>query len=617
MNSVLNQPLSELKGVMTDVLAPWQSLTTAASLKVSDAVRQRILLQQLRKLVCQPPSAVLEPAIGSTIWLAALWWISPGLMAAVYSLLVAGSLGASYLALRQCARHDPSDQELWVRGAHRGRLAVLSGVLWGSMGFFFPHLVQPFGPFLAIGQLMVIAAALSLSVAYRPSISWLAVPCAGLTCASLIIHGGGLNIAVGAGFVVVVVVMTRMARVQNTLITRSMQAAEERVALLAELDKQRIAAEEATKAKTRFLAGVSHDLRQPMHSIALLVETFRQQTDAKLVVSNQIIASVRAMDDMLKALLEVSKLDDGALPLEVSSLRISAVFERLKMQFAAQAHAKGVEFHLAACSRHVVSDARQLQRMLANLISNAIRYTEKGQVFVRCRPRGSIAWLQVWDSGPGIASNHRQRIFEDFFQVARKARSSADGMGLGLALVRRAAERLGHRVVLRSRLGQGSLFAIGVPLARNTEDDGESANEVSLEKLLSARMVLLIEDNCAVRQSMRVLLRSFNCHVLEAESLRAALSVVNQTLRTPDLIITDYRLGEFDTGLDAIVQVREAVGEAVPALLITAETLLPHDEAAKIGVPVLPKPLETGALAKVLSSLFDRSSIFAPHGELQ
>jgi signal transduction histidine kinase/CheY-like chemotaxis protein len=602
MKSVLNQALSELKGVMADVLAPWQSLTTASPVKVSDDIAQRISIQQLRKLVCQPPSAVLEPVLGSAIWLAALWWIAPGSMAAVYTLLVAGSLGASYLALRQCARHDPSDEELWVRGAQRGRLAVFSGVLWGSVGFCFPHLVQPFGSFVAIGQLMVIAGALSISVTYRPAISWLAVPCAGLTCASLIIHGAGLNIAVGVGFVVVVVVMMRMARVQNTLITQSMQAAEERVAILAELDKQRIAAQEATQAKTRFLAGVSHDLRQPMHSIALLAETFRQQDDPKGMVSRQISASVHAMDDMLSALLEVSKLDVGALPLDVGPVAVDAMLQRLQMQFSAQAHSKGIDLTVLPCGLRVLTDAYQLQRMLANLTSNAVRYTATGRIVIRGRSRGSTLWLQVWDSGLGIALGHRQRIFEEFFQVARTSHRTVEGMGLGLSLVRRAAERLGHQVTLRSRFGKGSMFAIGVPLVQSQVDAADACSgEVSLKEMLGARLVLLIEDDLAVRQGMLMLLRSFNCHVMEADSSQAALSLVNTTLRTPDLIITDYQLGESDTGLDAIRKVREVVDGNVPAVLVTAERNPPRDGAALLGVPVLAKPLKPRDLALALS----------------
>ncbi|XVJ68813.1 MAG: response regulator [Rhizobacter sp.] len=407
-------------------------------------------------------------------------------------------------------------------------------------------------------------------------------------------------------FLVGVALLIRLAYLQNTLISRSLHDAEERLALLSELEVRRAEAQHASQAKTRFLAAVSHDLRQPMHSISLLTKALARRVDADMVVHRQISASVQAMDDMLDGLLEVSKLDIGDLPLRVGPVHVPALLARLQLQFQAQAQEKGLSLTVQAAASWAYSDADELHRLLANLVSNAVRYTSQGHVLIRVRERGASLWLQVWDSGLGIARRDRLRIFDEFVQISplKSGLAQASGTGLGLSIVQRVAQRLDHRVVVRSRPGRGSLFAVCVPRvnAPGVTDDAVLGDR-ALDHYLTGLLILLIEDDVAVRQSMRLLLLSFSCHVLEADSTRSALAVVDSTLRTPDLIITDYRLSDADSGLNAIVKVREAVDETIPALLITAERQPPHDAAARLGVPVLSKPLNTRALTIALSGL--------------
>jgi CheY-like chemotaxis protein/anti-sigma regulatory factor (Ser/Thr protein kinase) len=321
-------------------------------------------------------------------------------------------------------------------------------------------------------------------------------------------------------------------------------------------------------------------------------------------VHEQISASVQAMDDMLNGLLEVSKLDMASAPLNVGPVSLEQLLNRLQLQFRAQAQEKEVALVVQTKAHDLHTDPDQLHRLLANLVSNAVRFTQRGRVLIRTRVRGPWLWIQVWDSGMGIARQDRQRIFEEFVRlpaskdVAPRGRST----GLGLSIVRRVAQRLGLYLVVRSRLGAGSMFAVRLPLERRSEVRTTSVDK-SLEELLSGLLVLLIEDDPAARRSMQTLLQYCGCHVLAAQSTEDALAVVDSTLRTPDLIVSDYRLGDQDTGLDAIAKVRAVVGELIPALLMTAERTAPHEAAAYMGVPVLSKPVRATDLVDALTRL--------------
>jgi two-component system, sensor histidine kinase len=336
------------------------------------------------------------------------------------------------------------------------------------------------------------------------------------------------------------------------------------------------------------LASVSHDLRQPLHSIALLTGAFQREGAINGVMAGQINASVQAADQMLSALLEVSRLDSGTLPLRLGPLSMEVLLADVAQQFSAQARRQGLSLQFRQTDTWVRSDAYQVRRVLANLVSNAIRYTSQGGVLVRCRTRGGRVWLQVWDSGVGIARADRQRIFDEFVQVSG-AVQGGKGLGLGLSIVHKVAQRLGHPLVLRSRVGRGSLFAIG--LARL---DGAVAQELNtdwaaLTQLLEGQSVLLIDDDPGVLRSLQMMLQACQCHVLAADSTTRALALVGQSLCTPDLIISDFHLGEDENGLEAIAQVRALVGESIPAVLVSAHPAAAR-QAAGSTMEVLAKP---------------------------
>jgi signal transduction histidine kinase/ActR/RegA family two-component response regulator len=592
-----------LREVVADLKSPWRRVPSVATASREELVQRSIACRQFRTVIEQASASLLATVAGVVLWMIVLWAHSPGPAVMAWGAAALSCIFAQHVFGRRFLRAMPPDEALrgWEAGCSRLIFAV--GTIWGLAGFVVPDHAVVLAPYLAIGLLLVVTGSLSLFVAYRPGIALFAVPCGLLTCVALVSIGGVLQISLGLGFLVGVALLMRLAYLQNTLMTQAMVSADERLVLLHELESRRREADEANQAKTRFLASVSHDLRQPMHSIALLSGALRHHVavDAAADALAQIGTSVQAMDDMLGALLEVSRLDDGQLPLQVAPVAVEPLFSRLELQFAAQAQAKGLELHVAGSPAWVLSDAFQLHRMLANLLSNAIRYTQHGRVHLRCRVRGHEACLQVWDSGAGIAHEHRAQVFEEFFQVARTPREGGEGLGLGLAIVRRLGRRLGHRLTLRSRLRQGSVFGVVVPLY--VAHAAQLPAGPNLAGLLARQLVLLIDDEAAARKSMQLLLESFGCHVLVAQSTQAALQRVDESLRTPDLIINDYCLGPADTGLEAITQLRGVVGETIPALMVTAEVDKPIAAAQALGVEVLPKPLQADALATVLSRL--------------
>jgi two-component system, sensor histidine kinase len=591
----------ELRETFDDLTSPWRRLPDVSLVLNAPEAARQISLQQLRKFFDKGPSNLTEAFAGITLWVLVLWILAPGLKVVAWGFCMYSFLAAALIMSHRYARLQPADDALRPWEVARGRLSTLQGLCWGCVWFLFPAQARAYAPYAATGLLLVIAGSLSMQASYRPAVSWLSVPCAALTCLALVASGTVLDVTIGLGFAAAVGLMIRLGRVQNALITQSMQVAQERVLLLEELEGQRAAAQQANEAKTRFLAAVSHDLRQPMHSIALLSGALQRPKGVQADALRQIGASVQVMDDMLTALLDVSKLDDGALPLQLAPLSLGALFERIELQFAAQALAKGLAFEVRACSQEIVSDSYQLQRMLGNLVANAIRYTQRGKIVVRCRTRGEFAWLQVWDSGVGVAREDRKRIFEEFVQLEPGRQLGDSGSGLGLSIVRMLAQRLHYPLVLRSRPGQGSMFAVAVPVHSPTGAEATAlTGHAALAGLLRGQLALLIDDDVAALRSMRLLLEAFHCHVLSASCVASAIAAVQGSLRTPDFLISDFRLSDGNTGLDAIAQVRDTLGETVPALLVTAEPAAARVLARPQGITVLPKPLQTQSLAIAL-----------------
>ena len=359
--------------------------------------------------------------------------------------------------------------------------------------------------------------------------------------------------------------------------------------------------EQANAAKSRFLAAASHDLRQPLVTIGLLVGMAKEGTGSVTlrVLMDRIDGAVGAMERLLTGLLDLSRLEAGAVRPRPAPVPLDALLAAIESHEQATAAVKGLRLRCRPTREVAHTDPVMLERILRNLVSNAIRYTERGSVLVAVRRSGGGLRLEVRDSGIGIAPEHQQAIFEEFVQVNNPAREAARGQGLGLAIVQRSAGKLGHKLGLRSAPGRGSCFWIELPRAA-AQAPAESLAQAP-RPTLQGRRVLVVEDDASVRAALRDRLNSWGAEVHEVDGLPALRQWLAQAPGRPDLVVSDYRLPEGD-GLQVLAAVAERYGH-VPAVVVTGDTA-PADltRLHAAGVRVLHKPFRPEALLDALGA---------------
>lgn len=383
---------------------------------------------------------------------------------------------------------------------------------------------------------------------------------------------------------------------------------------LSQLTVQKEIAESANLAKSRFLAAASHDLRQPMHTISLLVGLLRAQKREHEVdhLADKIHASVQAMGDMFGSLLDISKFDAGAVNVNLQAFCIDALLNRLAANYEAQATEKKLSLKIVHSRARVKSDPALLERILGNLVSNAIRYTGRGKVLIGCRRRRGTLVVQVWDTGIGIDESQRDNIFEEFFQLSNPERDRGKGLGLGLSIVKRSAALLAHDLTLRSTPGKGSVFSIELPLlAASDHPSTFTASAPEPKGLLAQSFVVVIDDSAENRDATEALLRHWGCHVVTACSANDALTSLQDHLRIPDLIISDYRLREGFDGVTAIKEIRQSIEQDIPAILVTGDLAVDSDQIADSRIALLHKPVDSTQLRQLAENLLKQDSVLS------
>ncbi|MEJ2522060.1 MAG: PAS-domain containing protein [Gammaproteobacteria bacterium] len=364
-------------------------------------------------------------------------------------------------------------------------------------------------------------------------------------------------------------------------------------------------AEGANLSKTRFLAAASHDLLQPLNAARLFTSALGQRDlDEKAERAvDRIDSSLRAAEDLLTALLDISKLDAGALEPQVSVVRLEELLVGLGTEFGALARERDIRLDTVPCRLAVHSDRQFLRRILQNFLSNALRYTREGRVLLGCRRRGEYVSIQVLDTGPGIPEEHLEDVFEEFRRLHPKDEQGAKGLGLGLAIVERMARALGHRVEVKSVPGRGSMFSVLVPVAAVEAAAGEEQPRSRSISVLEGALVLCVDNQPSTLEGMAHLLEGWGCQVLPAASTAEAIAAVDGADRTPDLVLADYHLEGGDTGLATLAAIRELWGD-VPSAVITADHgEVVREEVRQAGCPLLRKPLKPAALRAVMSQM--------------
>ncbi|MCC7487011.1 MAG: response regulator [Burkholderiales bacterium] len=576
------------------------------------AREERIAAEQVRTLYAQLPVSVPTQIVGGAILAVAMWGpVSGALLAAWFCVHCANQLVRILFYRRWRRRRRPDNavarwRALWVAGA------ALTGIVWGSAG------VLMFVPGSPAHQAVLIVALLGIATG---SITVIATNVAAFyTFASAVVapvlartawEGGESDLVLAAIGCVVLAAILASGRNLSMALARSLAMYHQNLDLIEALEAQRAIAERArreaeaaTRDKTRFFAAASHDLRQPLHAMGLfaaaLAEKVREPEVRGVVAS--IHASVQALEALFNELLDIAKIDSGAVQPVVRAFALAPMFDRLEAEFAPVAAGKGLTLAVEAGETVVASDAVLVERIVRNLLGNALRYTREGGVRLAAAPAGGAVRIEVRDSGTGIPAQDRGRIFDEFVQLENPARTSGKGMGLGLSIVKRLTALLGCGIGVDSEPGRGSTFSFELPRGALAPEQPVPAAAPAPPGLAGLAAVV-IDDEAAILESMRALLSGWGMDVIASATGEDVVGAVHARGRMPDIIIADYRLGGGATGIEVTERLRRELDPEIPAILVTGSTAPELAQEARRGrCELLLKPVRAEKLRELIDA---------------
>lgn len=534
-----------------------------------------------------------------------LWWIG--------ATLAVGILRTAAVIAYDRHRTDPTAAARWVRRMLIGNLC--SGILWGLpfayWTFFVPLEYQLFFIVLLFG---LGTGAIYSNYMLLPVMYAFEIPAFAPMFIALAVQPSAIHLAlVTSGLAYLVATLAFIHRMNRTHLD-ALRLGYENLALLDQVRQEKTAAERSDLEKSRFLAAASHDLRQPVHAVNLFLGLLTSEPlsrHGRYLVDN-IASAISAMGHLFDALLNLSRLDAGVIEARREAFPLIPLLDQLRAEYAPQAREKGMSLRVRGSAAYVWSDPVLLERVLRNLISNAITHASGSRVLVGCRRVAGQLRLEVWDNGKGIPNAERERVFWEFHQLGNPERDRSKGLGLGLAIVRRTARLLGHALAMRSEDGRGTVFTVTVPLANadqagvpdaatlpahpHVEGDGAS---------LHGQLALLVDDDAQNLAGLTMLFESWGCRVIAATSGNALFDSVLPLAERPALIVSDYRLRDHETGIHVIERLREEYNDPeLPALLVSGDTDPARlAEAAARGIPLLHKPVSVPALRERVASL--------------
>ena len=528
-------------------------------------------------------------------------------------------MGRAVMAWR-FERNEPTDAAALQKRLRLWQLGVLaSGALWGAAAWLF----WPWGDGLHQLALVLVAytfcvASVTILAPHFPLFVVFVLSIFVPAIARVALQGSPLGLKVAAMMVVAMGMTLLLGRTYRDSFERAMALKLRTEALAVQLGKEkavadaaRLEAEIANRAKTQFFTAASHDLRQPLHAMGLFAEALRAKSHdpevAKLV--NSINESVDALEGLFSELLDITRIDSGGVEVNPEHFEMGEIFRKIRLHFEPAAFEKGLGLNIRG-GRHVaLADPLLVERIVRNLVSNAIRYTTDGTVLVSCRKRGGGLLVQVWDTGPGIREEERQRVFEEFYQVPGQQAVAAEqkkGLGLGLAIVKRLAALMAAPVRLASTPGRGSVFTLELPLGKAPRVEARMLpGKGPVGITLDGRLIVIVEDEPAVREGLQVLLAGWGAGIVSLESMAAVrvwAAASDPEVVRPSLIIADYRLEHGETGVFAIRAIRERFGQEVPAIVVTGSSMTGHDkEALEQNFHLLIKPVLPNKLRAMIA----------------
>ncbi len=582
---------------------------------------EQLQIDHVRALFTQTPASLTGNFFGLIVMAATFWSLAD-------RVLMLGWLGAGaalwtlrllhYLRYRRQPRADGATLRRW-RSSWRV-LVLLQGAMWGVAVWLFWGLGEPYRRLallltvyaFCLGSVQLLSTQWRIFLAYDSLVLLPAIA----RVASDATQPWHLELA--GVFTVLFGMTVLMAHTSRTALGQAirLKARTEAMALQLRVEKSeaeaaRRAAEAANRAKTQFFAAASHDLRQPLHAMGLFAEALRQRVHDPEVASlvNSINESVDALEGLFGELLDITRIDTGGVEVHPVPVPMQDLLARLRLHFEPIAFEKGLQLVLRG-GRHVAQvDPVLIERVLRNLVSNAIRYTDDGGVLVACRARAGSLLIQVWDSGIGIPEATLPRIFEEFFQVQGQRALEPHhrkGLGLGLAIVKRLTDLMGSTIEVRSRVGHGTVFSFELPVGRlaRTGPPVGPATRDALGLTLQGRLLLIVEDEPAVREGLEVLLKAWGASVVAFDSVDAVQAwLSSDPPQAPDLLLVDYRLPSGRTAVDALAAMRAHwAGRKLPAVVITGSSLGGHEaEAVEHEYHLLIKPVLPNKLRAMIA----------------
>jgi len=555
--------------------------------------------------------------LGAVILCGVMWEQQTGwTMAAWFAAILANQSWRGFLA-RAYRRAQPPVGEAWRWGAYWAVGSTLAGALWGAAAVAMFPVSPAYQALFIVCQFSVILGGLGLTAVYRPSFYGFVLAALLPLIVRVAAEGDRAHLFTALVLVVVLGFVLAFGRQVNDVLTQSLAMRYENIDLIGELKAQteaalaaRTAAERANREKSRFLAAASHDLRQPLHATGLFAAALAARArdpDVKPLVAS-IRASVEALEALFAQLLDLSQLEAGALHPARESFPLEPLFARIAGDLAPQAIANGLRLRTMPTRIAVDTDPILLERILRNLVTNAVRYTRSGGIVLGVRRRGSTARIDVVDTGVGIADVDRARVFDEFVQLAVTPRhhNGGRGMGLGLAIVRRLAVLLGHPIEMDSVPGRGSRFSISVPHStplrrRRNAGPVRAPGSAAASPALAGRTIVVVDDDPAVVEAMRALFASWSATAIgaaDADEALAALAAPGRGFRERvDLIVADLRLAGGGSGIHAIGRLRQSLGAETPALIVSGDiSAAARTEAESAAIRLLVKPVVATAL---------------------
>lgn len=534
------------------------------------------------------------------------WWLSENPRVIWWLIGVLAALLASSWHLwsfRRAGSAALATPRKWFR---RHFLVIfLVAAAWGAASLFLmPHSSQASALLLAATLFGMASAGAYANAASRIALfAWL-LPVLCPLIVVMLFEDSSISNALGMAGVVCLIAAISFADKQHKLLRSAWQTKLENDALVGKLRQQVDLVEKANREKSRFLGAASHDLRQPMHAVGLFAAALEKGlvgSPLHPTVSNMLRA-VDALEQSFAAMLDVSKLDAGVVDPNMQSFPIRDLFRRLHMQCAGQAEELGLGLRFKPGGKLVTSDPQLLERVLGNLIHNAIRYTKKGGIVVCARARRSQISIEVWDTGIGIAEEELPKVFDEFYQVHNSGRDRTRGLGMGLAIVKRLVLLMGHELEVKSTPGRGTVFRILLAPTELAEMETVVLGADTVPAPVDMHQtVLMIDDEESIRLGMNDLLRTWGYTVLLASSISDACKQVRDHGGVIDIVISDLRLANEENGIDAIERVRTVYGAPLPAVIITGDTSAEEVKRAHAsGHPVLFKPVRTRDLYATL-----------------